>query len=56
VNDPSIYYVDGDNRLSLPPDNRKCVENLCFFQSGSVILFFMPENLLLSSAKQTFKL
>ena len=30
ADDPSIDYVEGDNRLS-PSDNRKCVENLCFF-------------------------
>jgi hypothetical protein len=24
---------------STTPDSRKCVENLCFFQSGSVIVF-----------------
>ena len=42
VNNPSIYNVEGDNRLSpglqqvfpgltLPPANLKCIESLCFF-------------------------
>jgi hypothetical protein len=62
VNNPSIYNVDGDNRLSpglqqvapglLPPVNLKCIESLCFFQSGSIIIFSIPEIILLHTTKQ----
>jgi hypothetical protein len=61
-NNPNIYNVERDNRLytgiqqvvarSTTLDNRKCVENPFFFQSGSVIICFKPEFFLLSSPKQ----
>ena len=56
VNNPNIYNVEGDNRLSpslqqfitrsTTPYKWKCVENKMFFQSVSVIVFSMPEIIL----------
>ena len=60
-----IYNVDGDNRLSTglhqavalstTTDNQKCLENPFFLKSGSVIVFIIPEIILLSSTKKIFK-
>ena len=48
LNNPNLYNVEGDHR--------KCVENPSgFFLSCSVIVFSIPEIILLSSAKQNIQ-
>jgi hypothetical protein len=57
VNNPNIYNVEGENRLSpgLQPLTTGSVFNILFFHSGSVILFTIVETILLSSTKQNIQ-
>ena len=50
VNNQSIYNVEGDNPWQL-----EVYWNSVFFQSGSIIVFSIPEIILLSSAKQNIQ-
>lgn len=58
VNNPSIYIVEGDNRLSLglQPLTIGSALKIFFFLSGSVIVFSMQEIVWLSSAKQNINI
>jgi hypothetical protein len=50
VDNPNIYNVDGDNRLSISLQLEVYLKSM--FQSGSVIVFPIPEIILLSTIKQ----
>ena len=51
MNNPNIYNVEEDNRLSPSLQPLAIGTMLNIFQSVSVIVFSMPEIILLSSAK-----
>jgi hypothetical protein len=50
VDNPNIYNVDGDNRLSIGLQLEVYLKSM--FQSGSVVVFPIPEIILLSTIKQ----
>ena len=50
VDNPNIYNVDRDNRLSTGLLLEVYLKSM--FQSGSVVVFPMPEIILLSTIKQ----
>jgi len=54
VDNPNIYNVEGDNRLSsgLLTLTTGSVLKILFFQSGSILVFYIQVIILLSSAKQ----
>ena len=51
VDNPNIYNVEEDNKLSpgLQPLTTDSVFKIYFLQSGSVIVYFILENILLST-------
>ena len=54
VNNPSIYNLErGYKVVAQPttPDNRKCGANPFFFHPGSVVVFSVPEIIVLSFVK-----
>ena len=57
VNNPIIYNVEGDNKLSpgLQPLTTGSVLKMRFFQSGTVIVLSMHDIIVLSSAKQNIQ-
>ena len=57
VNNPNIYHVEGDNKLS--PGLQSLIIGSVLkigFKSSSVIVLSIPEIILLSSAKQNIQI